>query len=583
MKLEIPLKVSLWPLLNKLLETQRLSYIDYYLAETLLGEATSSNEGVALFISYLSLATREGHLCLRIDSSIEPEPKQLLMQSSVEEKDDLTEQELQEICERIHLGSQQIPSKLLTTDPVKKTFVKTPLCQWKNLFYLQKNWYFETLFIEHFQRLEQESASLCIQDDALSAYLEQRVQKKELYPEQAQAIKNSLRSSLSFIYGGPGTGKTYTAAWLINTYWNCLSEEQKKHCEIVLAAPTGKAAARLNLSLQNSIADSSFELPTATTLHSLLSVHPYSTVKPRKLKADLIMVDESSMVDIKMMAFLLCAIKEGARLILLGDPNQLPSVEGGSIFADMIDYQTKKGKDEEGLKTSMRTKNSVIRDFSEMVNLGNSKKALDILSNQHAGILLHSLGNPQHVVREVAEYYSNCPLELFGKCVFLTPMRKGPFGINALNQQIFNEILKLGQHNEYLYIPIIITSNDTRYHLHNGDLGILCHYRKEGRVKDYAIFYRKDSELKIPLFHLPSYEYAYCLTIYKGQGSEYDKVCLLMPEGSEWFGREALYTAATRARNHLEIWGDPETLRKAIEKKSHRLSGFTERVTSDEL
>lgn len=583
MKVDLVCKVPSWPLIERLVESRRLSYVDYALAETLLEGATTFNEDVALFIAYLSLASRHGHLCVEIYSGLNPDPVQLSMQSSLNSEFDneiSLPDEMQLIAQMIISGSSKIPEKLITHHPEKASFVVTPFCRLGNLFYFQRNWYFETLFIEHLHRLESRSPTLQLDEKLFSNRLKEAVKNKELLSEQAEAIEKSLARSLSIIHGGPGTGKTYSAARLIQIYWDSLSDEQKMNCEIALAAPTGKAAAHLIASITKALGNHpTLKLPQATTLHTLLSIHPTSQMKPKKIRADLILIDECSMIDVRMMSLLLSSIKDGARLILLGDGDQLPSVEGGSIFSDLIAYREATHSDRR-LKSSQRSEQRLILDFSQAVHSGNENQASDILNNssEREGLCRNTCDNQVNLVKTIANYYQTFSEDSFGKFCVLTPLRKGPFGVDTLNRLVFEEIIHRSDREKNLYVPIIITRNDPRYQLHNGDVGMLVRHAEGSNQKDYAIFPTKVAIGQIPIFLLPSYEYAYCLTVYKGQGSEYDHVLLLMPEGSEWFGREVLYTAATRAKKLLEIWGEDRVIRQTVVRKCKRLSGISYRI-----
>ncbi len=164
-------------------------------------------------------------------------------------------------------------------------------------------------------------------------------------------------------------------------------------------------------------------------------------------------------------------------------------------------------------------------------------------------------------------------LEAFQRFRILTPLRKGPYGVETLNRTLVRHYLS--KTDQWFVAPIMLVNNDYRLELWNGEVGILVRRKSEHiQEGDFAIFPKRG---KVPALLLPKYEYAYCLSVHKSQGSEFDHVLLLMPEGSEVFGRELLYTAATRARKKLEVWGSDEVLEKTINTQSHRLSGISHR------
>jgi exodeoxyribonuclease V alpha subunit len=582
MKIHTSYTLAAWPEMERLLETLRISYVDYALAEALLGEMTTDNENVAIFIAYLSLIARQGHLCLKIENdTIQPDPLQVFVQSNFL-SDEITEipfeKEIKDFTEKVISGSRTIPKNLITDVESDSKIVITPICHWKDLYYFQKNWYFESFLLKHFSRLEGQSPKPELSEELISSKIGKLKIGNKLLPDQIQSIKQALKKSISLIYGGPGTGKTYSAACLIQIYLECLEEDVRKNIQIAFAAPTGKAAARLSESLNKVLKENpSLKLPTATTLHSLLSIHPSSNSMAKQLRADLIVVDECSMIDVKMMGHLFSAVKNGARLILLGDGDQLPSVEAGSIFSDLIKFYESKYPGIK-LQASLRSKIGPIIKFSEAVYAGNSGNALQLLAEgkQENGLSKIKVDGRAEIIKIIASHYYSFKGDSHETFCALTPLRKGPFGVDELNKLVFEEVTKKSQKNQPLHIPIIITRNDSRYGLYNGDAGVLV--KNCPTENDYVTFPSKGPNFKLPAFLLSSYEYAYCVTVYKGQGSEYDHVLLILPEGSEWFGREVLYTAATRAKKLLEVWSTDQVIEGTISRTTSRMSGLARRL-----
>lgn len=568
-----------------------MPYVDYALACLLLKDHPDADEGAAALIAYLSLAARAGHLCVSINGcTLMPDPANLLENI-----------ESEELSQLILQGVKTLPLSLLT-DVVSSDVDRcptSPVCKLGNFLYLQRYWRQESTVIKHFQNVADIPPAIALDLCKVNESLQILEQQHKLLPEQAAAIRIACANSLSIICGGPGTGKTYTAGELIKIYWATMSEQQRQRCEIALAAPTGKAAANLQKSLKRAVGDiAGFPSVQAKTLHALLGVRGTRLRKDdRKLTADLILVDESSMIDVHLMAYLLAAIKPGARLILLGDRHQLPPVSAGMLFGDLMARPNDRCVE---LKTCLRSDLRSIVDFASTINCGNSDEALNILTDGKNGISrLHfealTVKGIQKAIVDYAmpffmEGLSGEPqklLEAFNKFRILSPLRQGPYGVDALNE-LFMYCLKYAMRSqEWFVTPILLSTNDHRLELSNGEAGILVRRnakdRQEGILQegDYALFSDRDAEhavRRIPALLLPQYEYGYCLSVHKSQGSEFDRVLLLMPEGAERFGREVLYTGVTRARKQLDIWGSDVTIRKTIQQPSHRLSGLSQRL-----
>jgi len=445
--------------------------IDHLFAQKFLPQGPAK---ASFFLASLLKSAREGHLCISLDHFSD---------------------------HNIHEGAAELPPWIF-----EKVLVKEG-----NRYYLKRNWECEQLFLKHLKRLKEQKPALEIPIE----WLNQELEKTALNREQKQAIQRAASRSLTLITGGPGTGKTFTAATLIRLF-----HERGAH-EIIVAAPTGKATANMRHSLGELA-----EKCTLKTLHALLT--------KKKLHADLIVVDEGSMVDAERMASLLSAVKEGSRLILLGDKDQLPPIESGNFFADLAQEADLVAE----LHTCLRTELQEIIELAQKVRIGIS-------------IPTKPLPDVKTLLRLIIE----------SKMHVLTPLRKGPYGVEQLNQQLFREHRKKGDKN----IPIMIMVNDPYSQLFNGDVGMLvpeekCAYFPGGR--------------KIPEYLLPRYEFAYVLSVHKSQGSEYEKVMILLPPGSEAFGREMLYTALTRAKRGLAIYSQPGILEALVKNSFHRTSRF---------
>jgi exodeoxyribonuclease V alpha subunit len=366
------------------------------------------------------------------------------------------------------------------------------------LVYLEKNHRYETEVMQELKRLLGPSPLPKI--------------KADLTDEQQAAFDLVRSENVSIIEGGPGTGKTFLTTELVKSFGST--------ARIILTAPTGKAAARLKSKNPHAYSG---------TLHALLGIN--QSGHRAYLAADLIVVDEASMIDVNMLRILLKSLPAGQRIVFLGDGKQLPPIESGSLFNDLIDL----------IPTAHLTK-SLRSDRKEILDLGAS--ILEGKAPQPHGPLSHDVIK-QHVKENSA--------------AILTPLREGPWGVKALN-----ELLQGSQKKT----PIIITRNDAETGLSNGDMGLIISPKM-------AQFENR----QIPIAALPPYEPAYALSIHKSQGSEFDHVVVLAPPGTEVFGREVLYTAVTRARQSVILLGDAEVIGKTVSTSSCRRSGIKTRWT----
>lgn len=597
-----------FPLLDSLLTKEKLSYLDYALAQRLLREYPQANEAMAFFLCHLSLAAKEGHLCVRLgETCLEPQASQLWQKDG----DLLSDSELNEIDQLIYQGARQLPSYLISDVNINLlTWPSTPLCRYGSLIYFQRHWVFETLFLNSFQKQSLLKPQINLNQEKISQTVSHLCRQGTLLQEQAEAILKGCENGFSIITGGPGTGKTYTAGQFIKVFWQQLSDEQKQHCEIALAAPTGKAAANLQSSLRKAVQGLvDFPPLAAKTLHHLLGIKKADfnlEERSKILSADLLIVDESSMIDVKLMARLFQSIKEGARLILLGDQHQLPSVEAGSLFADLVNLHRKSNVPCTKLKTCLRAELQSIIELAQAVNRGEADLALSLMDGQKAGIRrlnysIETKDGQQAFIKHILQFFPSLVdpkmseeqiLNLFNVRRVLSPMRKGILGVDSLNQTVWSQLSQSTPFHGWLAVPILITANDYRQDLFNGETGVLMRKlplnpqnRLSLKLEDHALFMAREGTAeskvrKIPALLLPKYEYAYCLSVHKSQGSEFDDVILVLPEGSEDFGREIFYTALTRAKKQIEICGADAVIRKTICQQRHRLSGICARIDS---
>jgi exodeoxyribonuclease V alpha subunit len=595
---EDPKKISKWPLLEKMLAAKCLGYVDLSLAQQLLRQEAPS-EAAAALICHLSMAARRGHVCVKIEQgSLIPSLEEIWVDDEPGLKKTASTADFYHLSQLVLEGSKmELPSLICQGNQTLNT-IHAPLVKNNRSFYLQRNWYLESVFLTGFSQTFMGTHPLKPIDlSVIESQVKRLIAAGNLLKEQAEAILIASQSPLTLITGGPGTGKTYTAGILLRTLWEALNHEEQANFTIALAAPTGKAAANLESSLQTALKDvDGFPLIKAQTLHQLLGIKKSmygQDLSP--LSADLILVDESSMIDIKLMGQLFSAIKPGARLILLGDKHQLSSVEAGSLFADLIEYfRSQMINTVTELKICMRSELKSIIDLAGQIKIGNAAGALTLLESEAAGIRIvkfhdeWSVSEQQkRLLNEVIPYFpifKTLPEDLssvvkgFNNFRILTPLRKGPFGADTINAMIFQALIGKNEQKNGFIAPIMVMQNDYRLGLFNGEVGLIV---KE-KEKEFALFASREpgQEFRqIPALLMPRYEYAYCLSVHKSQGSEFDHVVLLLSEGTQTFGREALYTGVTRAKRRLEIWSKPSIVSEMIKMTGTRQSGIVERLS----
>ena len=450
---------------------------------------------------------------------------------------------------------------------------------------------------------------------------------------QQVAAAVALLKRFAVITGGPGTGKTTTVAKLL-AVWYELNEG--KPARVLLAAPTGKAAARLKESLRPGSgspapAASGGTAPAAEvyTLHRLLKpvagtpfFHHHAG---NPLPVDLMIVDEASMVDLALMAKLVDALPESARLVLIGDRDQLASVEAGSVLSDICGHSRRPGFSPEfggrirqltgqavppaaerlplldcivELQTSYRfAAGSAIGELSRAVNRGDVQRAVEILSQAREGSVdwleprAGSSGMAELEERVAAGYSTyraeGSPaaiLQEFGRFKILCGHRAGINGVGTVNRLAERMLLRQGriQINArsgspwYSGRPVLITQNDYSLGLFNGDIGIALPDPDEG-PENLAVFFT-DAAGRLRRFlpyRLPEHETVYAMTVHKSQGSEFEDVLLVLPvKDSPVLTRELIYTALTRARKRITLFGSRAVLTNAVTRRIERTSGL---------
>jgi exodeoxyribonuclease V alpha subunit len=426
---------------------------------------------------------------------------------------------------------------------------------------------------------------------------------------QRRAAELATRRALCVISGGPGTGKTSTVVKILAVVIEEALAEGAQAPRIALTAPTGKAAVRLQsavlqakqrLDCEPAVREAIPE--EAATIHRLLSQRlrrdrSEVVTQTEPLPLDLLLVDEASMVDLELMTQLIAALPEQARVILLGDRDQLASVEAGAVLGDICAVLREPSGHALSqcivqLTHSYRYEGgSGIGHLARAVQAGDSARALAILDDpSYPDVTLHEGGAQllaagsafaKGVVSGYRPYLSQLDpseaLRRFDGFRVLTAHRQGERGVTALNRIIARlledaELIAASEGN-FVGRPVMVTENDYRTRLWNGDIGLVMSAQDGARS---ACFLDVDGSLRqLGLGRLPPHESAFALSVHKSQGSEVDEVSLVLPaEPSRILSRELIYTALTRARQRVVIHGSREVLAAAIAHAVSRNTGL---------
>ncbi len=437
---------------------------------------------------------------------------------------------------------------------------------------------------------------------------------KRLFPESADELQKkaatvALQRQFCLISGGPGTGKTSTVVRILALL---LEQEGRKKQRIAMAAPTGKAAARLKVSV-NSIRQSldctdgvKAAIPDdVVTIQRLLGAISDSTLfrysARNQLPFDTVIIDEASMVALPLMSALVAALKPNSRLILLGDKDQLSSVEPGAVLGDIC-HAAGEENPISPLSSSLIVleKNyrfqpgSGIAELSRAVNAGQESEALALLKGHESGTLLWQPSPDRAELRnalatkvfEGYQGYLEAPspekaLEQFDRFRILCALREGAYGVSGLNLLVENILARKGLIAPstifYAGRPVLVTVNDYSMRLFNGDTGILFPDPEKGGALRVFFSTPTGGVRSIPPERLPVHETAYAMTIHKSQGSEFERVLMLLPPvDSELLTRELIYTGLTRAKKSVEIWADEDIFYSLVRNKTERNSGLRE-------
>jgi exodeoxyribonuclease V alpha subunit len=502
------------------------------------------------------------------------------------------------------------------------------------LLYLERYWQQEELVRVQLERRYAAPAP-DIDRSRLSAALSRLFDHEGLAPGEADrqqlAVAVSALGRVSVLAGGPGTGKTTTVARLLAL----LRDQPGRALRIALAAPTGKAAARLEEAVRAAAAQLEPEDQhrlgelTASTLHRLLGWLPSNRSRFRhdatnQLPHDVVIVDEMSMVSLTLMARLLEAVRPSARLVLVGDPDQLSSVEAGAVLADIARAPGTPDADlgqrlvELGLITDPETApvhgvvqlthtwrfGGAIDSLAKAIRAADADAAVAVLRSGASDVQFREIDLEATPTEASSRALAGMAAQVRAAGVamldaassgdvagalaaldrhrLLCAHRRGPYGVLRwgleVERWLAEAIPGYGEDGEWhLGRPLLVTANDYEMSLYNGDTGVIVETPDGVR----AAFARGAAAKLFAPVRLDAIQTVHAMTVHRAQGSQFDSVSFIVPPAdSPLLTRELLYTAVTRARRHVLLIGSEEAIRLAIQRPANRASGLRHRLAS---
>ena len=439
------------------------------------------------------------------------------------------------------------------------------------------------------------------EERALAAHLRHRSARPDLPSPQPRApepgmVPDPTQDRTSVITGGPGSGKTTVVSRIIDTLTS------RGAVTVALTAPTGKAATRLETAVRSRLRRPERVALTTGTLHRIVGVVPgraertHDALNP--LPFDVVIVDETSMVSITLMSWLLDAVSDSTRLILIGDPNQLASVEAGAVLADISaapDLVTSPGGPAVvQLGGSHRNLDDVAR-LADSIRDGDADGCLALLERSKTCSLTtytgtESLADLSALAADIGAVArdalaaalagdGNQAVRALERHRLLCAHREGPFGTGHWQQEVRRHLAATlpgyaPEVGPYPGQPLIVTRNSDL--VSNGDVAVIV--ERDGRLLA-AVDRGGHAEMLNPLL-LEATQELHAMTIHKSQGSQFGRVSVILPPpGSPLLTRELLYTAVTRAESVVRLYGSPDALRKAVETRARRASGLVRTAT----
>lgn len=542
---------------------------DVVVAQRLTALAKDTDERVALAVAFVVRAVRAGSVCVAL--------------ADVEQHTAIADLPWPPAGEWL----AAVAASPLTVDP-------TVLHLDDGLLYLDRYWIEECRVAEDVLALASARRSGSVPDI------------NRLFPdsfaEQRGAAQLALSRALTVLTGGPGTGKTTTVARLLALLAEQAELDGKPRLRIALAAPTGKAAARLLEAVQlevDALALADRErLPAlaATTLHRLLGSRPDTSSRFRhnrenRLPHDVIVVDETSMVSLTMMARLLEAVRPDSRLLLVGDPDQLASVEAGAVLADLVEGLTAVVDSPVATLVTPHRFGESIGALADAIRDGDADAAVRVLAAGGEHIEWVDVHQPAEVLRKVLVPHAlrlreaavlgdaDAALKTLEQHRLLCAHRRGPYGVAYWNRQVERWLSEQTDMplwaDWYVGRPVLVTANDYGLGLYNGDTGVAV--LRDGGLR--AAMATSAGPVQFATGRLADVETMHAMTIHKSQGSQAVEITVLLPPtDSRLLTRELLYTAVTRAREKVRLVGSADQLRAAVTRRAIRATGLSRRL-----
>ena len=583
-------------------DSQHILSCDRHLSEFLMRISSSPDGDLGKLFECLSYSARNGNICLELIADDDAD-----FNKSIENF-------LESHAVLPLYVSGNLEKKLASLKMLEKKDESSPLVYENNRLYIKRFNEYEKKIAEALLIRSKNPWSFNKRDEVNR--IVENIFSDEKDEDQKHSAVLSIDKKLSFITGGPGTGKTTTVVKIIALH---LIENQ--NLRISMAAPTGKAALRLQQSINNAklylkksgtISDEIInKIPShVETLHRLLGFtgRKYLLNKENPLLSELVIIDEASMVDINMFYRLLQAMREDSGLIILGDHFQLASVEAGSILGDICTSNAADQKKVSALKDNISelkinrrfAGESGIAVLSDVLKneTGENRirRTLSLLKTNFVGDLNYyqSAGFNEKFNLIIKEYFSTVAgaknpeeaLSLLSKFRILTPHRKGLKGVEMINQYITDYLYRnkiLFKSGSYFHgMPVMVLKNDYSLNLFNGDTGILWD-AGEG-LRAYFDSPESDGSLRsIMPEMISSFEACFAMTVHKSQGSEFDTVLLIMPDASSpVLTVELFYTALTRSKTRFMVSGHDDIITETVSKKIFRASGLRDSLLIDE-
>lgn len=537
---------------------------------------------------------------------------------------------------------------LINSSIVSNGKKKTPLILEYNNLYLQKIWKYECIvanYILYFSKYKNILNKNYIKKIKKLVNYYFPIEKYKNINWQKCAIIIAILNPITFISGEPGTGKTF----IITKLLIILIKLNNNRLKIKMVALTGKAAVKLIESLWLGVKKLKLNkkqqncLPTkAVTLHSLLKINYNENMYNNRinlLKFDILIIDESSMINLKIMVDLIKILPKKIKIIFLGDFYQLPPIGPGLIIKDIykfykFNYSNKQKKllktisgyknlnkiKKKEIKNNIYIKNNIfnimdnlcilnknyrfnlkskISYLSKIINIGcanniikflkkNKKSEINYISfkseldyNKFINICIHEYKKYIKLIINKSKPFMI--LKMFKKFQLLCALRKGPFGVIGLNQYIENILKNKGlikiieNKNNYIGRPIMIIRNSPHLNLYNGDIGILLKNNKNELFAYFNSF--NNNIISIPYSKLPKHETSFAITIHKSQGSEFNHIALILPNKIlPILNKELLYTAVTRSKTLLSICANEKIIKYLINNNIEKYSGLIKRI-----